>query len=111
MPLPTISDVQLSSYNFVPGSEIEISWNSTNQEEYVVYLYDDSTNSLVSDIACPNGAFHPILGNACLLHGSSTDTSIKWNVPWILPSGQYMFKVAVGNGSGWSDAIPKLCEI
>jgi len=107
LPLPTISNVQLSSYNLIPGSEIGISFNSTNQTKYVVYLYDNITNLPESDAPCPSNSFHPTEGNSCLLYGTSTDisTSIKWSVPWILPAGQYTFKVAVGNSSGWSDAI------
>ncbi|MEZ5673298.1 MAG: SdrD B-like domain-containing protein [Thiotrichaceae bacterium] len=102
---PTISNVRLSSSIFEPGKQVEISWNSTGQTKYVVYLYDDSTNSLVSDAACPSNSFHPTLGSACLLYETSSNSSVKWTVPWVLPAGHYTLKVAIGNGNNWSDAV------
>lgn len=102
---PTISNVRLSSSIFEPGKQVEISWNSTGQTKYVIYLYDDSSNSLMSDAACPSNSFHPTLGSACLLYETSSNSSIKWTVPWVLPAGHYTFKVAVGNGNNWSDVV------
>ncbi|MEA1954640.1 MAG: GH25 family lysozyme [Campylobacterota bacterium] len=102
--LPTISNTSISDTTLSAGESATISWNSTNQYQYMYMLYDETgvnpinTSSVLSASCSAGGATG---SGGCLgQNNPSNDTSVVWTVPTGLNLGTYTIKVAIWNAEG-----------